>query len=165
MDQLDLRQDSILFGEQEYAMALDTVIAVAQQRLLIFDQDCSIGHFTSVKRYDLIHAFLIKNATTQLTIILQNVNFFTLHCPRLYALLATYSHKIKIYETNNSAKAEKDCFIIADNQAYIRRFHIDQARFKYALNDAETTASLVDRFEALLQETSRALSATQLGLS
>lgn len=164
MNQLELQQDSILLGEHEYAMAMDIVIAAAHQQLLIFDQDCSTGDFASIQRFDLIQAFLNKNTDTTLTIILQNTDFFASQCPRLYQLLTTYDHKMTVFETNDYAKIAKDCFILADNSAYIRRFHIDQSRFKYALNDEESVASLANRFDELLQETSRTLSATKLGL-
>lgn len=164
MSQLELPQNTILLGEQAYATALDMVISAAQRQLLMFDQDFSMGHFTSVKRFDVMHAFLSKNVSSQLTIILQTTDFFTTQCPRLYHLLSMFGHKITVYETNDHAKIAKDCFILADDKAYIRRFHIDQARFTYALDDAETTASLANRFDELLQESTYSLSPTKLGL-
>ncbi len=164
MSELELPQNTILLGEREYANALDIVIATAQRQLLIFDQDCSTGDFASLKRFDLIHDFLNKSELNKLTIVLQQTDFFMSQCPRLYGLLASFDHKISIYETNDNAKIAKDCFILADDSGYIRRFHIDQARFKYALDDAETTASLTSRFNELLQETSVTISATKLGL-
>ena len=69
-----------------------------------------------------------------------------------------------VYETNDTAKVAKDCFVIADKQHYVRRFHIDQARFKYALNEVEECANLGMRFDELLDETTEAVSATKLGL-
>jgi hypothetical protein len=164
MDEQVLAQDTILLGEHAYALTLDIVIATAQQQLLIFDQDLSTGDFTSVKRFDLFHDFLNKSPVTQLTIVLQQADFFTTRCSRLLNLLTTFDHKMTIYETNDHAKIAKDCFILADDKAYIRRFHIDQARFKYALDDAQITASLSNRFDELLQETKRKIQATDLGL-
>lgn len=164
MSQLELPQNTILLGEHEYATALDIVIATADRQLLIFDQDFSTGDFASVKRFDLIHAFLTKSDLSKLTIILQNSDFFTSQCPRLNQLLATFDHKLTVYEANDYAKIAKDCFVLSDDNAYIRRFHIDQSRFTYALDDEETTASLKSRFDELLQETSQTLSATKLGL-
>ncbi len=164
MSQLELAQNTILQGESEYTAALDIVIATAEQQLLIFDQDFSTGDFASIKRFDLIHTFLNRSALSKLTIILQQTDFFTSHCPRLYDLLATFGHKLTIYETNDYAKIAKDCFVLADDHAYVRRIHIDQSRFTYALEDEETTASLKSRFDELLQETSQTLSVTKLGL-
>lgn len=159
-----LTPDSIIFGEREYAKVLDLVIAEAQQQLLIFDQDFSHGDYASIQRFNLIHDYLNKSPTNRLTIILQNTDFFLTQCPRLFDLLTRYGHKMTVYETNNHAKVAKDCFILADNKSYIRRFHIDQARFKFMLNDIETTASLANRFDELLQETSHTVSAKKLGL-
>ena len=164
MSELNLAQDSIIIGEQEYAAALDIVIAEAKEQLLIFDQDFSTGDFASIKRYESIHDFLKKEATSKLTVILHDTAYYTTECPRLFSLLATYGHKMTVYETNDHAKIAKDCFILADDASYIRRFHIDQSRFKYVLDDKETTASLKNRFDELLQETANPVSATKLGL-
>ncbi len=164
MDDAELKPDSVLVGERSYALALDTVIAQASNDLCIFDQDFGKGEYASVKRYDLIHAFLQKGEQVKLTIILQDTHFFHANCPRLMDLLRIYGHRMTIYETNDFAKIAKDCFVIADKRHYCRRFHIDQARFKYALDDIDTSASLLLRFDELLAETTETLSITKLGL-
>ena len=164
MIQNNLDQDTIIVGEHEYSHSLDIVIAKAEQQLLIFDQDFSKGGYSSIKRYELIHDFLSKTSNSTLTIILHNTTHFTTHCPRLLTLLTTFGHKMTVYETNDHAKIAKDCFVLADKTRYVRRFHIDQSRFKYTLNDQETTASLKNRFDELLQETTHPVSATKLGL-
>jgi hypothetical protein len=164
MSEMSLAQNMIVVGEHEYSAALDIVIAQAKQQLLIFDQDFSTGDYSSIKRYELIYNFLRKDATSILTIILHDTNHFTTKCPRLFNLLVTFGHKMTVYETNDHAKIAKDCFVLVDDSSYIRRFHIDQSRFKFMLNDLETTASLKNRFDELLQETTHPVSATKLGL-
>ncbi len=164
MSENELQQDTIIVGEHEYSPALDIVIAQAKQQLLIFDQDFSIGDYSSIKRYERVHDFLSKDNTSRLTIILHDTTHLTTQCPRLLNLLLTFGHKMTVYETNDHAKIAKDCFVLADDTSYIRRFHIDQSRFKYMLNDKETTASLKNRFDELLQETTHPVSATKLGL-
>lgn len=164
MSDNELIPNSIILGERAYAAALDLVIAEAEQKLLIFDQDFSRGEYASNKRFNLLHKYLNKSPHNQLSIILQEIDFFLTQCPRLYDLLSKYGHKMTVYETNSHAKVAKDCFVLADGKSYIRRFHIDQARFKFMLNDSETTASLANRFDELLQETSHTVSATKLGL-
>lgn len=164
MSEIELTENSVLLGEREYIMALDLVIASAQKTLCIFDQDFSRGNFSNIKRFNLIQEFLNRDPNSKLTIILQESDCFTTKCPRLFGLLTSFGHQMTVYETNSHAKVAKDCFILADHQSYIRRFHIDQARFKYVLGDVETTASLMNRFEELLQETTRTISATKLGL-
>lgn len=164
MDERELVADSVMLGERNYAMALDLVIAQAENHLLIFDQSFEKGDYASSKRFELIQLFLAKNATSELTIILQNAQFFSVNCPRLFDLLSIYGHKMRVFETNDFAKIAKDCFVIADKKHYCRRFHIDQARFKFALNDVETSASLLLRYDELLAETADTISVTKLGL-
>ena len=160
----ELQTNTVMLGERNYEAALALVIAAAQNELLIFDQDLSHGDYASLQRAELIQQFLSKTPLSKLTIIVQNSEFFVSKCPKLFELLKRYGHKMTVYETNDSAKIAKDCFVIADKRHYVRRFHIDQARFKYALNDAEECANLNMRFDELMDETVDAVSATKLGL-
>ena len=164
MDKTELTPNTIILGERNYATALDSVIAQAKSELLIFDQDFERGDYTNLKRFELLFDFLSKNSLSKLTIILQNTEHFIQHCPRLFELLTLYSHKMAVFATNDNAKVAKDCFVIADKQHYVRRFHIDQARFKYALDDVDECANLKIRFEELMEETTEAISSTKLGL-
>ena len=164
MDKTELTPNTIILGERNYAAALDSVIAQAKSELLIFDQDFERGDYTNLKRFELLFDFLSKNSLSKLTIILQNTERFIQHCPRLFELLTLYSHKMAVFATNDNAKVAKDCFVIADKQHYVRRFHIDQARFKYALDDVDECANLKIRFEELMEETTEAISSTKLGL-
>jgi hypothetical protein len=164
MSETELAPNTIIMGERNYEAALDIVIAAAKNELLIFDQDFEHGDYASSKRFELLFAFLSNNHLSKLTVILQNTEHFIQHCPRLFGLLKNYGHKMVVYETNGAAKVAKDCFVIADKQHYVRRFHIDQARFKYALNNVEECANLSMRFDELLDETTEAVSVTKLGL-
>jgi hypothetical protein len=164
MSEAELKPNEIILGERNYEAALDLVIASAQDELLIFDQDFAHGDFASLQRFELLQDFLSKNSLSKLTIILQNTEYFVLHCPRLFDLLKHYGHKMVVFETNDNAKIAKDCFIIADKKHYLRRFHIDQARFKYALDDVEECTNLNMRFDELMDETTEAVSSTKLGL-
>ena len=160
----ELQTNTVMLGERNYEAALALVIATAQNELLIFDQDLSHGDYASLQRIELIQQFLSKAPLSKLTIIVQNSEFFVNKCPKLFELLKQYGHKMTVYETNDTAKIAKDCFVIADKRHYVRRFHIDQARFKYALDNAEECANLNMRFDELMDETVDAVSATKLGL-
>lgn len=164
MSDAELKPNTIFLGERDYQTALDLVIARAENELLIFDQDFTHGDYASTKRYALIRDFLSNNPLSKLTVILQNAEHFVSNCPRLYGLLKLYDHKMVVYKTNDVAKIAKDCFVIADKQHYLRRFHIDQARFKFAFDDEVEAANLLTRFEELLDETTETVSATKLGL-
>ncbi|MGZ8257576.1 MAG: DUF7931 domain-containing protein [Methylotenera sp.] len=156
--------NQIIIGELLYAEAINIILASAQHELLIFDQDLSHGNFASLQTYELFQQFLSKDADSRLTVILQDAVFFQEKCPRLFNLLSVYSHKMTVYETNQSAKHAKDCFVLADDQHYIKRIHIDQARFKYGLNDLANTGVLNSRFKELLGATQDVVTFTKLGL-
>jgi len=164
MSESELQPNSIILGERNYEAALDEVIARANSELLIFDQDFVRGNYASVARHDVLSDFLSKDPLSKLTIILQSAEHFLKNCPRLFELLKRYRHKMTVYETNDVAKVAKDCFVIADKSHYLRRFHIDQARFKFAFEDAIEAANLNMRFDELLEETADTVSATRLGL-
>ena len=164
MSESELQPNSIILGERNYEAALDEVIARANSELLIFDQDFVRGNYASVARHDVLIDFLSKDPLSKLTIILQSAEHFLKNCPRLFELLKRYRHKMTVYETNDVAKVAKDCFVIADKSHYLRRFHIDQARFKFAFEDAIEAANLNMRFDELLEETADTVSATRLGL-
>ncbi len=156
--------NQIIVGERLYAEAINVILASALHELLIFDQDLSHGDFASVQKHELFQQFLNKNPGSRLTIILQDTGFFQEKCPRLLNLLTTYRHKMTVYETNQSAKHAKDCFILADDQNYIKRIHIDQARFKYGLNDLTNAGVLNTRFKELLETTQDVVAISKLGL-
>jgi hypothetical protein len=164
MQEEALTPDTIMNGEHVYASAQNLIIDTAENELLIFDQDLSHGGFDSLARYELIRKFLSISPNSNLTMILHDSVYFTSYCPRLNELLKTYSHKMSIMLTNDHAKVAKDCFIVADQKHYVKRIHIDQARFKFALNDNRSAASLQLRFNELLDETAYKLAPTQTGL-
>lgn len=163
-DNPELVPDTILTGERLYADAIELILQSAKSELRIFDQDLSHGDFASLSKHVLLQAFLANNINSRLTIILQDTTFFKEKCPRLFNLLTIYSHKMTVLETNATAKHAKDCFILADGQHYIKRIHIDQARFRYALNDMESVEQLTSRFDELLEATQDQVSVNTIGL-
>ena len=138
--------DTIITGEQLYSEAISFILENAQRELLIFDQDLSHGDFASLEKYHLLYRFLSANVASELKIILQDARFFQTKCPRLCNLLEIYGHKMSLHVTDSSVRHIKDCFILADGKNYIKRIHIDQARFKYAINDEASAEVLHNRF-------------------
>jgi len=161
---MTLIPDQIMTGEHLYAEAINIILASAERELLIFDQDLSHGDFASKQKFELIQQFLNKSPSNQLTIVLQDTGYFKNKCPRLLDLLVIYGHKMTVYETNQTAKHAKDCFILADDKNYVKRFHIDQARFRYGLNDLASTNQLNTRFKELLEATQDVVTISRLGL-
>lgn len=164
MAEFTLKPNTVVLGERNYEAALDLVMAKAERELLVFDQHLRTGAFNTVKRYDLLREFLNKNANNRIHMVLHEAVFLQNQCPKLLDLLKTYGHVMQVLLTNDFAKIAKDCFVIADNKHTVRRIHIDHARFKYTLDDAETAASLRLRFDELVAETTEPVAISKLGL-
>lgn len=160
----ELKAGEIVFGEALYREATELVIGLAQRELLIFDQDLSKGDYASIRRFEQLQDFLGRDRQNRLTMVLQDTEHFIRRCPRLFELLKTYGHAMTVYETNDQVKVAKDMFIIADKQHYLRRFHVDQPRFRYDSDDAETVHMLGMRFDELLEATSHTVATSSLGL-
>lgn len=158
----DLVPNQIITGVRAYEQALNLVMREATKTLSIFDHDLSQGAYTSVARTEILRNFLANRG--QLTLILHDSAFFLNDCPRLVALMQTYQHAMQVYVTHDYVKPIKDGFIIADDAAYLRRFHIDHARFKFSTDDTETVSGLKLRFGELLASTAHSVSISALGL-
>lgn len=161
---MTLIPDQIMTGEQAYSEAINLILASAERELLIFDQDLSHGDFASKQKFELFQQFLNKSPNNQLTFILQDTGFLKNRCSRLLSLLTIYGHKMTVYETNETAKHAKDCFILADDKHYVKRIHIDQARFRYGLDDLTSANLLKTRFKELLEATYDVVTISRLGL-
>lgn len=158
----DLAPDQIITGVRAYEQALDLVMQGAQKTLSIFDQDLSQGAYDSIARTEILRNFLANHG--QLTLILHDAAFLLKRCPRLVALMQTYHHAMHVYVTDDYVKPIKDVFVIADGAAYLKRFHIDHARFKFSTNDREAVSGLKTRFEELLASAAHSVSISALGL-
>lgn len=164
MSETELIADQIIDGEKLYNQAISLIIARAQHQLLIFDQDLRHGDFSSVAKYQLLKKFLSVNIASEITIILQDEDYFQHKCPRLNELLRVYQHRFTVCVTNSNVKNIKECFIVADGAHYIKRIHIDQARFRYAFNDKLSCEILHNKFLELVATNEKNISISVLGL-
>ena len=153
-----------LGGEAEYEQAIDEVIGLAQRSLHIFDTDLTMGGYASLKRFEALRSFLLRDRANRLVIVLHEVDFLTARCPRLMNLLRLHSHGITIHKTHEHARVASDPFIVADEAHYVHRFHRDDARSLLALHDHAGARQLEERFGQLLEASHPAVFATTLGL-
>jgi hypothetical protein len=160
----ELKPDTILLGERLYEAATELLISRAERELLIFDPDLSRGGYQSLNGFEALRNFLARDEQNRLIVVLHEADFFTERCPRLQDLLKTYSHAIEIYLTDDSARVAQDAFVLADRAHYLHRFHINQARFRYVLDDEVAAKPLLERFDQLLEATGSAVFASTTGL-
>lgn len=152
-----------LQGQREFEAALDEVIARAKNELRIFDFTLGTG-FNSSARCDAIRAFLSAARRNRLRIVVHEPGPLDRNCPRLLGLLRGFSHAISIHETRQQAKSVYDPFTVADDRDFVRRFHFDEMRGLFALDDPIGAHTLIERFEEIWDASEPAISATTLGL-
>ncbi|MBI2311086.1 MAG: hypothetical protein HYU77_01080 [Betaproteobacteria bacterium] len=157
-------QHTKLEGINDYIEAVDTVIGLAQRTIRIFGHSLDGGGFNSVKRHDTLQRFLLASRNNRLQIVLHDVNYVMLDCPRLMSLLRLYGHAIAIHQTQPHAQGVYDPFVVADDQHYVRRFHYADSRGLLAVNDPQGAETLIHRFGELWEASFAAVWATTTGL-
>lgn len=160
----ELVPNQVVLGERNYEEATALLLAEARRELKIFDPDLTRGGYQGLRAFELLNAFLARDSLNRLTIILHDGRFLAAHCPRLTDLMQRYSHAMTVYLTDEQAKVAQDAFVLADHAAYLHRFHVDHARFKYVLGDVVAAKPLHERFDQLLESTHSRLSAAAAGL-
>lgn len=153
-----------LLGIEEYREALDILIGIARQRLRIFDYNLEDGGYNTLQRFDLLRAFLLRNRSNRLEIVLHDTDYLARFCPRILNLLKQFSHAVSIMETTPQAKGIYDPFAVADQAFYVHRFHYDSPHALLALNDMGSGKTLTKRFEEIKEASGPVRSATTLGL-
>jgi len=144
--------------------AIDTLIDLARQRLQIFDIDLAEGGWQAAVRAEKLFAFLRRAPKARIELIVHDTHRLEVACPRLMALLRTHSYAITVYRTGAEARGAMDPLLIADERHFLHRFHIDQPRASFAIEQPQLARPLVTRFEQIWATGEPGLSATVLGL-
>jgi len=153
-----------LNGAQDYVNALDTVIALAQRSVRVFDHSLEHDGFNSRKRYDLLRAFLLKSRKNKLQIAVHTPDYLAKFCPRMMMLLKQFSHSVEIYRTTSQVQHVTTPFIVVDEHHYARRYHFEDLRGLLALDDPLGAETLNLQFDELWAASRPAVSASTTGL-
>jgi hypothetical protein len=155
---------TLLTTKAEYADAINSLIALADREIRIFDTTLADYGFNTPVREEQIKAFLLKRRTNKLMIAVHDAAYITQSCPRLMRLLRGYSHAIEIVKTNDAIRHIEDTMIVIDDAHYARRPHQAQPNGVLVTHDAEQTRGWLNRFGEIHDQSSPSVSATTLGL-
>ena len=148
----------------EYAIALDRVIALAADELLVFDHDLAFGGWGSVARTDALRSFLLGKSRARLQIVVHDTLYIERSLPRLVRLLRDFSHNLKILRTVGDGRNAWDGFALVDRVHLVHRFHLDSTRGELSLHNPLKAQQLRERYDEIVQHTESGVNATQLGL-
>jgi hypothetical protein len=146
------------------AGAIDTLIDLADDRLLVFDRDLSEGGWGGARRAERLAAFLRRSRHARVSIIVHDARYVEASCPRLIDLLKVYGHAMSVWRTGQEARAATDALVIVDGRHYLHRYHVDHARATLAIDTPASAKPLVARFEEIWATGEPALGGSVLGL-
>jgi len=148
----------------DYAEAFERLLGLARRELRIFDPDLSELEMNSTSRVQTLTRFLRRSRTHRIYIALHDVEHVTKHCPRLIALLASYTSAILIFRTHGDAAKVQDCFVLADGDHLVRRPVRTQPRGVLVLNDPKECQPMRERFDEIWESSLPGVSAITTGL-
>lgn len=144
--------------------AIETLIDLAHERLLVFDRDLAEGGWNGVRRAERIASYLRRSPNARLSIIVHDARYLESACPRLTDLLKVYGHAMQVWRTGLPARGAMDALVIADARHYLHRYHADQPRATFAIAMPAAAKPLVERFEEIWATGEPALGGSVLGL-
>ncbi len=154
----------VLGSVAEQIAAIDELIALAQRRIRVFDQDLSQTGWNQATRVERLSAFLRGTRGRRLDIIVHDTAYLETACPRMLNLLRSYSHAMTIYRTGPEARVATDPLVIVDDRHYLHRFHVDQPRATMGIEQPEQTRLFANRYEEIWATGEPGINATVLGL-
>lgn len=144
--------------------AIDAVLASAGRHICVFDRDLQRLEFGSRTRADAISGFLAGGRDRSLRIVLHELDFLTLHMPRMTALLKRYGHCLSVRQTPEPLRGLADSFVLADGINGAICYHADHFRGKLLMQQPTEVQAWQQRFEDLWIESIPGAPATHLGL-
>jgi len=148
----------------DYQRGVDTLLAMAQQRLCIYDPDLALLRLDGGERLEQLHRLLRSGRTGCVQIALRDANRIQQQAPRLMDTLASFGHLMTIAEIPETLHHLRDSIAIADGCHGLIRFDQDQARGKLLIDEVEETMPYQKRFDEIWQECTTTISPRPLGL-
>ena len=148
----------------EYVTAIDKLCKMAEHNLYLFEKDFDRLEFNSEERYNTLRSFLLSSPVHKLHILAHDTSYLTSKCPRMMTLLHQFSGNMFIHQTPKNLQPIAAPFSVADDEHVVRRFHFDDARGMFAIQDSANAHSYKARFMEMWLASHSAPSSARLGL-
>lgn len=146
------------------AQVLDRV-ALATARLDVFDHDLGEIGLESSSAIQALEQLCQRGVMPEaVRLLIRDPRFVEKSCPRLMLLLQRFAHRMELRLVRSSLPSHDQPFVIADDEAYVMRFHHDSPRGKSDTRDAAQCAHLRAHFETMWLSAQPGPSGTALGL-
>lgn len=146
-------------------MAIDRLLAIAGQKVAIYDEDLSQVRLDSPLRQSHLKRLLAGRPAGQFVrLALRNTEPMRRQQPRLMNLLGDYGHCVAACQTPPQLAHLRDSMILVDDKYGLIRFERDLPRSKLLIDEADELKPYLARFEEIWNEGGDAVSITTLGL-
>lgn len=150
--------------EAGYAAAIDSVLAGTRTAVCIFDRDMLRMGLEQPARSELLRHLLGASPNNHLRIVLHDPRSLERASPRLLKLLQLHPDRMEVRQTPKPLRHLADCFLLSDTRHGVVRFHAQQSRGKFFIDDIEATQPWQKRFDELWEAATPCLAPTRLGL-
>lgn len=134
--------------EADYRAAIDLALSAANRHLCGFDQDLTGMGLESPLRIAALSTFLKNGGRLQL-VVHDPAPLEQQRMPRFLGLLRLYRHLAEVRRTPDHLRRLADCWLLADQNSGVIRFHRDHPRGKLALEAADEIVPWWRRFDEL----------------
>lgn len=155
---------TLILTKSEYLEGFNRLLGLARRELRIFDPDLSELDMNSTRRIETLTRFLRANRTHLVHVAVHDIDHITQRCPRLIALMGSYTAGIRISQTKGDAAKVQDCFVLADDVHLLRRPVTTQPRGVLVINDPKECQPMRERFEEIWESAEPAVSVNTTGL-
>jgi hypothetical protein len=133
-----------------YQEAVMATIERAQSSLVIFDPDLAQ---TGLERRTAIDALTrLANLSTRadaIRILLRNADHVRRNAPQLQRFVSAFAHRVQLRCVSDERTLLERCFMVADGQWLVVRFHSDRPRGKFTGNIEGDAAQHLAQFETI----------------
>jgi hypothetical protein len=117
-------------SEAGYRAAIALTLAGAQRELRIFDRDLTSMGLEERAQVEMLGRFLAAGRDCRLSVIVHDVAPLQSRLPRLLTLMRDYAQQVEVRATPEHLRNLADCWVLADGDSGVIRFHADHARGK-----------------------------------
>ncbi|MFA4969100.1 MAG: hypothetical protein WC540_05675 [Sulfuritalea sp.] len=140
---------TLITSETEYRRACDTVLALAEHEILIFDRDLTALRLEEKARLDVLARFLGTDNLRRIRVVLHDPGPLERNSPRLMQLFGRFSHCLDVRQSPGNLRHLADTHVLVDEKCGVRRFHVDQPRSALIVDDPSYIQPWQQRFDEL----------------
>ncbi len=149
----------------EYQLAVERLLALAEQKIAIYDEDLEQLNLDSSSRLPQVKRLLTQGGhSPRLQIALRNTEPLTRKHPLLINLLGNFGHVFAVQQTPPQLAHLRDAMIIVDDRHGLVRFERDLPRSKLLIDENDELKGYRTRFNEIWNEGGELLHANVLGL-